>query len=180
MQQPPIDENLSDIQMISIEDINEHCTRTYCINDQRDFYQFTLEQHQQPAQARQLHFSSPLILSPLRERPMSGNNGDRKQCVNCGATSTPVWRRSNDSRGLLCNACGLYVKFHGVHRRLSTENGVMRVERRYKAHRARCANCKASNASKWYHFMGSMRVCDECHQKQPLMDNNENSSYFMQ
>ena len=168
--------------MISMDDIHAQSPRIDCINVQRDFYQFTLEQQQPTSYPHLLQVPPPLVISPLRERTMNGscNNGERKRCVNCGATSTPVWRRSNETRGVLCNACGLYVKFHGVHRRLSTENGVMRVERRYKAHRVRCANCKASNSSKWYHLMGSMRVCDECHEKQPSVDNNENSSYFMQ
>ncbi|CAO3570689.1 unnamed protein product [Mortierella alpina] len=37
------------------------------------------------------------------------------RCHNCGATATPLWRRSADNKPL-CNACGLYHKLHAMHR----------------------------------------------------------------
>eukprot|EP00127_Corallochytrium_limacisporum_P003125 Clim_evm54s146 gene=Clim_evmTU54s146 len=42
-------------------------------------------------------------------------------CMNCKATTTPMWRRGPDNE-LLCNACGLYFKTHGEHRPLGLCN----------------------------------------------------------
>lgn len=49
-------------------------------------------------------------------------NIDKKflQCSNCQTKTTPLWRKSNNG-DLLCNACGLFYKLHGVLRPLNNK-----------------------------------------------------------
>ncbi|GAA5975974.1 hypothetical protein JCM10908_005343 [Rhodotorula pacifica] len=45
----------------------------------------------------------------------AASSGVPPSCNNCGATSTPMWRKDADGN-LCCNACSLYYKLHKVNR----------------------------------------------------------------
>ncbi|KAG5461440.1 MAG: hypothetical protein BJ554DRAFT_6370 [Olpidium bornovanus] len=47
---------------------------------------------------------------------LAGNPERKNSCVNCGTTTTPMWRRTPDRQQTLCNACGLYFKQYQRHR----------------------------------------------------------------
>ncbi|KAG5362856.1 Nitrogen regulatory protein [Yarrowia sp. B02] len=57
------------------------------------------------------------------------SNKDALQCSNCNTTTTPLWRRSPEGESL-CNACGLFLKLHGVVRPLSLKTDVIKKRNR--------------------------------------------------
>ncbi|KAK3335702.1 GATA zinc finger protein [Cercophora scortea] len=61
-----------------------------------------------------------------------GNQGDAgapTTCTNCFTQTTPLWRRNPEGQPL-CNACGLFLKLHGVVRPLSLKTDVIKKRNR--------------------------------------------------
>ncbi|PHH66359.1 hypothetical protein CDD81_7414 [Ophiocordyceps australis] len=69
----------------------------------------------------------------LQQASGSGQqNGDGSQpttCTNCFTQTTPLWRRNPEGQPL-CNACGLFLKLHGVVRPLSLKTDIIKKRNR--------------------------------------------------
>lgn len=50
-------------------------------------------------------------------------------CTNCGTMTTTIWRR-NMKGEMVCNACGLYYKLHGVNRPSTMRRDTIHTRRR--------------------------------------------------
>lgn len=61
--------------------------------------------------------------------PGGSKNGDQTTCANCFTQTTPLWRRNPEGQPL-CNACGLFLKLHGVVRPLSLKTDVIKKRNR--------------------------------------------------
>ncbi|QUC20241.1 uncharacterized protein UV8b_04482 [Ustilaginoidea virens] len=85
--------------------------------------------------------SSPAAPPPPAKRASSTTNlqpagggaqndgGAPTTCTNCFTQTTPLWRRNPEGQPL-CNACGLFLKLHGVVRPLSLKTDVIKKRNR--------------------------------------------------
>nr|6GAT_A Chain A, NITROGEN REGULATORY PROTEIN AREA [Aspergillus nidulans]7GAT_A Chain A, NITROGEN REGULATORY PROTEIN AREA [Aspergillus nidulans] len=62
----------------------------------------------------------------------NGEQNGPTTCTNCFTQTTPVWRRNPEGQPL-CNACGLFLKLHGVVRPLSLKTDVIKKRNRNSA-----------------------------------------------
>lgn len=89
-----------------------------------------MQSHTSPNTPPESGFSS---VAPSRPTSPGGTKpGDQSTpttCTNCFTQTTPLWRRNPEGQPL-CNACGLFLKLHGVVRPLSLKTDVIKKRNR--------------------------------------------------
>ncbi|KAE8348534.1 nitrogen regulatory protein area [Aspergillus coremiiformis] len=94
------------------------------------------------------------LSSAVPSRPASpggSKNGEQgangpTTCTNCFTQTTPLWRRNPEGQPL-CNACGLFLKLHGVVRPLSLKTDVIKKRNRSSANSLAVGTSRSSKKS---------------------------------
>lgn len=89
--------------------------------------------------------------SAAPSRPASPKNGESSAgpttCTNCFTQTTPLWRRNPEGQPL-CNACGLFLKLHGVVRPLSLKTDVIKKRNRSSANTLAVGTSRSKKSSR--------------------------------
>ncbi|KAI9146574.1 hypothetical protein BKA69DRAFT_1045468, partial [Paraphysoderma sedebokerense] len=97
-----------------------------------------------------------------KKLPSAAPRDEKMMCSNCGVTSTPLWRRS-DQDELLCNACGLYLKLHHQPRPLNLRPNLKSKDGAELAGPPpTCHNCATTNTPLWRRNDEGHVLCNAC------------------
>ncbi|KAL9546863.1 hypothetical protein MBANPS3_006461 [Mucor bainieri] len=86
---------------------------------------------------------SPPSIKQQQQSSAKSNTPTTTQCTNCNTTTTPLWRRNPEGKPL-CNACGLFLKLHGVVRPLSLKTDVIKKRNRNNGNNTNASNSTSS------------------------------------
>ncbi|CAO2593230.1 Transcription factor GATA-6 [Lemmus lemmus] len=87
--------------------------------------------------------SRPLI-KPQKRVPSSRRLG--LSCANCHTTTTTLWRRNAEGEPV-CNACGLYMKLHGVPRPLAMKKEGIQTRKRKPKNINKSKTCSGNSSN---------------------------------
>ena len=130
---------------------------------------------------RKSFFESPEEENTLDSSPPIVSNQSERRCDNCKTDQTPNWRRASTG-ALLCNACGLYFRFHGSRR---PENQKIKVPRKKKkldfgvgGGPKVCKNCGTTTTCAWRRGVEGEYLCNACGLHQMIHHTHRPSTFY--